>query len=71
MLLATVDEVSLLSLLHLLWSAIVQVFGRRYHKTLTRSGGRRPKSAKARNRGGRWCDSSAARYGDLAVWREC
>ena len=32
-----------------------------------RSGGRRPKSAKARNRGGGWC---RGRYGDLATGRE-
>jgi hypothetical protein len=38
----------------------------------TRSGGRRLKSAKARNRGGGWNDASAAGYGDLAArgdWR--
>jgi len=31
-----------------------------------RFGGRRLKSAKARNRGGEWYDSRAADYGDLA-----
>jgi len=30
-------------------------------------GGRRLKSAKARNRGGGWYDGSAAGYGDLAA----
>jgi hypothetical protein len=33
----------------------------------TRCGGRRLKSAKARNRGGGWCDESAAGYGDFAT----
>jgi hypothetical protein len=33
----------------------------------TRSGDRRPKSAKARNRGGGWYDGSAAGYGDLTT----
>jgi hypothetical protein len=36
----------------------------------TRSGGRRAKSAKARNRGGGWYAGSGAGYGDLAVMRE-
>jgi hypothetical protein len=36
-------------------------------KLSTPSGGRRPKSAKARNRGRRECDSSAAAYGNLAT----
>ena len=31
------------------------------------SSGRRLKSAKAGNRGGGWCDGSAAGYGDLAA----
>jgi len=35
----------------------------------TRSGGRRLKSAKARNRGGGWYDESAAGYGDLDTVR--
>jgi len=35
----------------LVTSVIVQVFGRRDDGLTTRSGGRRPKSAKARNRG--------------------
>jgi hypothetical protein len=33
----------------------------------TRSFGRRPKSAKARNRGGGWYGGGAAGYGDLAA----
>jgi hypothetical protein len=37
----------------LLTAASVQVFGRRQDALSTRSGGRRPKSAKARNRVGR------------------
>src|ERR1700730_104833 len=36
----------------------------------TRSGGRRPKSAKARNRGGGWVGRWCGRYGDLATGRE-
>jgi hypothetical protein len=40
-------------LLQLLTAALVQVFGRRDDGLSTCSGGRRPKSAKARNRGGR------------------
>jgi len=32
----------------------------------TRSGGRRPKSAKARNRGGGWCGGGAA--GAMGIW---
>ena len=38
-------------LLHLLTAALVQVFGRRNDGLSTHSEGRRPKSAKARNRG--------------------
>jgi hypothetical protein len=33
------------------WSVVVQVFGRRNDRFSTHSDGRRPKSAKARNRG--------------------
>ena len=40
------------TLLRLLTSAFVQVFGRRQRDLTTRSGDRRPKSAKARNRVG-------------------
>ena len=49
-------------------SPLVQVFGRRDDEPSTRSGGRRPKSAKARNRG-RWCTAGRCRgrYGDLAT----
>jgi hypothetical protein len=36
------------------------------HLTM-RCGGRRLKSAKARNRGGGWYDGSAADYGDFAT----
>jgi hypothetical protein len=46
-------------------SAHVQVFGRRNDGLSTRSDGRRPKSAKAGNRGWerRWCRN----YGDFAA----
>ena len=36
----------------------------------TRSSGRRPQSAKARNRGDGSCDGRAASYGDLATRRD-
>jgi len=45
---------------------LAQVFGRRRRDLTTRCGGRRLKSAKARNRGGEWYDGSTAGYGDLA-----
>ncbi len=44
----------------------VQVFGRRQDVLSTRSCGRRPKSAKARNRGGWGTRRGSERYGDLA-----
>jgi hypothetical protein len=43
----------------------VQVFGRRQEVVSTRSCGRRPKSAKARNRGGCGTRRGSERYGDL------
>jgi hypothetical protein len=43
----------------------VQVFGRRRDVLSTRSCGRRPKSAKARNRGGWGTRRGSERYGDL------
>jgi hypothetical protein len=46
----------------------VQVFGRRHDETAQVLMVRRPKSAKARNRGGRWCGGGAAGYGYLAAW---
>src|SRR5260370_42139425 len=46
-------------------SACVQVFGRRQDVLSTRSCGRRPKSAKARNRGGWGTRRGSERYGDL------
>jgi len=46
-------------------SAFAQVFGRRHDGLSTRRGGRRPKSAKARNRGGWGTRRCGGRYGDL------
>src|SRR5260221_12477733 len=46
-------------------SLLVQVFGRRQDVLSTRSCGRRPKSAKARNRGGWGTRRGSERYGDL------
>jgi len=51
-------------------SGYAQVFGRRHDRLSTRAGGRRPKSAKARNRGGGLCGGGAAGYGELARGRE-
>ena len=51
-------------------SAPVQVFGRRHDRLSTRAGGRRPKSAKARNRG-KWSTRRCSKlYGDLIVARD-
>ena len=48
----------------------VQVFGRRDDGLTTRRGGRRPKSAKARNRGGCGTRRCSRLYGDCmsALW---
>src|SRR5712692_5430807 len=46
-------------------AGFVQVFGRRQDVLSTRSCGRRPKSAKARNRGGWGTRRGSERYGDL------
>ena len=46
-------------------SASVQVFGRRHDGLSMRRGGRRPKSAKARNRGGWGTRRCGGRDGDL------
>src|SRR5260370_34060436 len=46
-------------------AGIVQVFGRRQDVLSTRSCGRRPKSAKARNRGGWGTRRGSERYGEL------
>src|SRR5260370_26380579 len=48
-----------------LCAGCVQVFGRRQDVLSTRSCGRRPKSAKARNRGGWGTRRGRERYGDL------
>ena len=63
-------------LLQLLTAAFVQVFGRRQRRSNHRHGGRRPKTAKARNRVGRYWPGSAAGerrrkgYGDLSTQRD-
>ena len=51
-------------------TANVQVFGRRDDGLTTRRGGRRPKSAKARNRGGCGTRRCSRLYGDCmsALW---
>ena len=51
-------------------SGFVQVFGRRDDGLTTRRGGRRPKSAKARNRGGCGTRRCSRLYGDCmsALW---
>jgi hypothetical protein len=46
-------------------TAPVWVFGRRRHERCSWSGGRRPKSAKARSRGEVWAAGCNQRYGDL------
>jgi hypothetical protein len=51
-------------------SVAVQVFGRRQDVLSTRSCGRRPKSAKARNRGG-WGTGGAASAMGICAGRAC